>query len=179
MGVTITPIMSAEYYLKRQPVDVALVGIAEPCYRCGTPGVAIAGVIVEKDAARAYLGLGDDLFLDFDSVAEALRDALDTAWLKERKVGSLKVRRSRQRPEGYVSNGCVSCDTILGSFPLSEAVAKIGMDSLPHHVFAHVPLPLDALLRAASPWLDQGGSGRASEALDSGHHCDGESELPW
>lgn len=159
MGVTITPIMSAEYYLKRQSVDIGLVGIDERCYRCSKPHRAIAGVVVAEADARAYLGLGDDLFLDFDSVAEALRDALDPAWLKQWKVGPLKVRRSRQRPEGYLSNGCVWCDAILGSFPLSEAVREIEPERLPEHVFAHLSLSLDALLQAASPWLDHGGCG--------------------
>ncbi|MDA8332023.1 MAG: hypothetical protein M0027_12665 [Candidatus Dormibacteraeota bacterium] len=159
MGLEVTPIMSAEYCLEHHPVLVGLVGIADRCYRCGKPNRAIAGVIVEKSDAMAYLGLDDDVFLDFDSVAEALRDALDPAWLKERQVGPLKVRRSRQRPEGYLSNGCVWCDTILGSFPLSEAVGEIGMDRLADHVFAHVALPLDALSQVVGPLLGAGGCG--------------------
>jgi hypothetical protein len=30
------------------------------------------------------------------------------------------MRRSRQRPEGYLSNGCINCDALQGSFPLHE-----------------------------------------------------------
>lgn len=176
--MTITPIMPAEDYLKRRPVDVGLVGIDERCYRCSKAHRAIAGVVVAEAEARACLGLGDDLFLDFDSVAGALRDTLDPAWLKERKVGPLKVRRSRQRPEGYLSNGCVWCDIILGSFPLSEAVREIEPERLPEHVFAHIPLPLDALLQAASPWLGQGGCGPDCDC-GANDGTENEPELSW
>jgi hypothetical protein len=164
MGLEITPIMAgqaSEYLapIADRHVGVGLVGIVERCYRCGKQRRSIAGVVVEKDAARAYLGLGDDLFIEFEAVAEALRDALGPAWLHQQQIGPIKVRRSRQRPDGYLSNGCVWCDTIVGSFPLSEAVGEIGPERLPEHVFAHVPLPLDALRQAASPWLGQGGCG--------------------
>ncbi len=161
MSLEITPILAPPPAMDPadQCVEVGLVGIVEPCYRCGKPRRAIAGVVVEKDAAQAYLGLGDDLFLDFESVAAALEDVLDPAWLKQQQIGPLKVRRSRQRPDGYLANGCVWCDTIIGSYPLSEAVGAIGMDRLPEHVFARALLPLDALRQAASPWLGQGGCG--------------------
>jgi hypothetical protein len=35
-------------------------------------------------------------------------------------VGPIRTRRSRLRPEGYLSNGCISCDAIQGWFPLHE-----------------------------------------------------------
>ncbi len=59
------------------------------------------------------------------AIAEVLRDALDPAGLTERKVCTLKIRRSRQRPEGRPSNWYVWCDAILGSLRLSEAVRAI------------------------------------------------------
>jgi len=42
----------------------------------------------------------------------------------------------------------VWCDTIIGSYPLIEAIAEIGEERLPEHVFAHVLLPLGALRKA-------------------------------
>ena len=35
-------------------------------------------------------------------------------------IGPIKLRRSRFRPEGYSSNGCISCDAIQAWFPLHE-----------------------------------------------------------
>jgi hypothetical protein len=129
-------------------IDVGLVGIVERCYRCGKQHRAIAGIIVEQAVVRAYLGRSNDLFLAFEAVAEALQEALDPAWLRQHHIGPIQLRRSRPRPEGYVSNGCVWCDTIIGSSPLIEAIAEIGGERLPEHVFAHVLLPLDALRKA-------------------------------
>jgi len=163
-------------------VAVGLVGIVERCYRCGKPHRSIAGILVERAAARAYLGLDDDLFLQFEEAAEALREVLDPAWLKERQIGPIKVRRSRQRPEGYLSNGCVWCDTIVGSFPLMEAISGIGPERLPEHVCAHVLLPLADLRKAASAWLDHGGCGPDCDCgANGGGEGDSEDEpnLPW
>lgn len=110
--------------------------------------MAIAGVVVPAIVVRALLSKDDDLFLYFESVGEALRDALDPVWLRQHFIGPLKVRRSRPRPEGYMSNGCHSCDAIIGSHPLREAVEKIDLERLPEFVIRQVLLPLDAVRKA-------------------------------
>jgi hypothetical protein len=159
MTLEIRPITSEQVlgYLQAvgdTSVSVGLVGVTEHCYRCGKQGVAIAGVIVAPVVVRAVLGVEDDLFLDFEPVGEALREALDPGWLKQHFIGPLKVRSSRQQPEGYMSNGCIWCDTIIGAYPLREAVEKIGMERLPEFVIGSDLLPLDALREAV-------GAGRA------------------
>lgn len=163
MGFSITPIRESQVqgYLQAvaprvEAVSVGLVGITQTCYRCGSPGVALAGVIVDPAIVRVLVGVEDDLFLDFEPVGEALRDALDPSWLASHFIGPLKVRRSRPRPEGYISNGCHACDAIVGSYPLHEAVVKIGMARLPEFVIRQVTLPLDALRVAVEPRLAQG-----------------------
>lgn len=163
MGFSITPIREGEAmgYLEAvaprvEAVSVGLVGLTTTCYRCGRQGVALAGVIVDPAIVRVLVGVEDDLFLDFEPVGEALRDALDPVWLREHFAGPLKVRTSRQRPDGYMSNGCHACDAIVGSYPLHEAVAKIGMARLPEFVIRQVTLPLDALRVAVEPRLAQG-----------------------
>ncbi len=124
---------------------VGVVGIPNRCYLCGKYGVVVAGVLVDPLLALALIGVKDDLFLDFEPVGGALRDALDPGWLRLHFIGPLKVRSSRQRPEGYISNGCHSCDAIVGSYPLREAVEKIGLARMPEFVIDHAMLPFDLL----------------------------------
>jgi len=115
-------------------------------------------------------------------VATALQQALDPAWPKQQLVGPIKVRRSRQRPTGYLANGYVWGDTIVESFPLTEAAGAISPQHLPEHVFVHVLLPLDDLRTAASPWLDQGGCGSDCDCGVNGAGADepeATSSLPW
>lgn len=141
-----------EAVAKRIPtVDVDLVGVTNrSCYRCGRQGVAIAGVLVDPLMANALIGVKDDLFLDFELVGEAVRQAVDPVWLREHFIGPLKVRTSRPRPEGYMSNGCHSCDAIIGTSPLREAVEKIGIARLREFVIGSASVPLDALSEAVN-----------------------------
>lgn len=127
---------------------VELIGITNRCYRCRKQGMVLAGVLVDPVVAQALVDVADDLFIDFEPVGEALRDALDPVWLREHLVGPLKVRTSRQRPEGYISNGCHACDAMVGSYPLREAVERIGFNRLPDFVIRQVLLPLDAVREA-------------------------------
>jgi hypothetical protein len=63
-------------------------------------------------------------FVPFDVVAEELADAIDAESFLEFGTGVLKWRRSRQVPASYFSNGCHRCDTISGSWHLSESLAR-------------------------------------------------------
>lgn len=49
---------------------------------------------------------------------------LTAAQLAHWGVGPVKERRSRYRPEGYLSNGCIDCDAIQGWFPLHEDLVE-------------------------------------------------------
>lgn len=89
-----------------------LVALPERCYRCGGLTRGIVGVLVPGPHGR-------DVFREFDDVAHALNAVLDDATLARCSIGPVKERRSRQRGT-YVSNGCVHCGAILGSFPLRE-----------------------------------------------------------
>lgn len=89
-----------------------LIALPERCYRCGGLTRGIVGVLVPGPHGR-------DIFREFDDVAHALSAVLDDATLARCSIGPIKERRSRQRG-AYVSNGCVHCGAILGSFPLRE-----------------------------------------------------------
>ena len=92
-------------------------GYPERCYRCGNLTRGIVGVLAPTTS-------GDRLaFREFDDVASILASVLSEEALRPLHIGPVKVRRSRQRG-AYVSNGCVHCDAILGSFPLREALLE-------------------------------------------------------
>jgi len=95
--------------------SLQLVVLPERCYRCGKTTQAIAGVLVPS-------GISDHrTFHEFDDVARLLAASLDTRSLHALGIGPIKKRRSRIRGR-YLSNGCVHCDAILGSFPIREAL---------------------------------------------------------
>lgn len=97
-----------------QPTPVAAIVIPEACYRCDTVTRAIVGVLVERADRRPY-------FVEFGQVADAIAATIPRAALRDLDIGPIKLRRSRLRGT-YMSNGCVGCDAILGSFPLRESL---------------------------------------------------------
>ena len=100
-------------------VDAAVVVLPERCYRCGVMTRSIVGVLVAPDLTD-----DPDGFVEFEFIAAAIAAALTRAQLARWGVGAIKRRRSRYRPEGYLSNGCVGCDAIQGGFPLHEGLME-------------------------------------------------------
>lgn len=100
---------------RRDAVSVDVLVLPEPCYRCGTTTRSIVGFLVPPD-----LTAQPDGFVDFEVLAPLLVQAVTSDQLARWGVGPIKTRRSRYRPEGYLSNGCIGCDAIQGSFPLHE-----------------------------------------------------------
>jgi len=98
-----------------EPHTVQLVALPERCYRCGGITRGIVGVLVA--------GRRGHVFREFDDVAVALSELLDADVLRSVHIGRIKQRRSRVRGT-YLSNGCVHCDAILGSFPLWEGLQE-------------------------------------------------------
>ena len=96
-------------------VSVDVLVLPEPCYRCGTMTRSIVGFLVPPDLTEHPAG-----FVDFEVLAPLLVRRVSSGELARWGVGPIKTRRSRYRPEGYLSNGCINCDAIQGSFPLHE-----------------------------------------------------------
>ena len=59
-------------------------------------------------------------FIEFSDVAARLTITVSAEQLAELGIGRIKIRRSRVRPDGYLANGCLHCDAILGEHPLRE-----------------------------------------------------------
>ena len=99
-----------------QPVVRArLAAITDRCWQCRTKVRGIVGVLV--DPARTPDGTG---FLPFDDVAEMLADRLDPRTLAGRRIGEVKHRESPGVAGGYLANGCIECDALIGRFQLED-----------------------------------------------------------
>ena len=75
----------------------------------------IVGVLV--DPARTPDSTG---FLPFDDVAEMLADRLDPRALAGRRIGRVAHRESPGVAGGYLANGCIECDALIGRFQLED-----------------------------------------------------------
>jgi hypothetical protein len=97
------------------PADGRLLTVEDRCWQCRSKVRAIVGVSV--DPATTSDGKG---FLPFDAVGGQLARAVDRRTLAARRIGALKHRESPGVPGGYLSNGCVECDALIGRFHLED-----------------------------------------------------------
>ena len=97
------------------PVPARLLTVEDRCWQCRSKVRAIVGVSVEP--ALTPDGKG---FLPFDAIARQLATAVDERTLAARRIGPLKHRESPGLPGGYLSNGCIECDALIGRFHLED-----------------------------------------------------------
>ena len=118
-------------------VRVQVLAITEPCWKCDVPTTAIVGVL---DPRRGFIEAQGH-------VTEVLAVLLSRTWLEDRGVGRLKRRYSGTTESSSMSNGCRSCDVLLGWFPLYEAHCElVQSESYRSLVIGVVELP-EATLR--------------------------------
>jgi hypothetical protein len=86
--------------------------MTERCWCCRSKVRAVVGVLVEMSAGRR--------FVPFEDVAETLASMADPRTLAARGIGPLRHRESPGIPGGYISNGCVECDTLIGRLALDD-----------------------------------------------------------
>ena len=96
-----------------------IVAVPYACYRCGVVSRPIAGVLVGRGLSFDPEGL-----VPFDEVGELLAAILDDTTLARYGIGTLRWRRSRPVPDGYLANGCRQCSTIFGSWHLGEELLE-------------------------------------------------------
>jgi hypothetical protein len=97
------------------PISGRLLTVEDRCWQCRSKVRAIVGVSVDPE----YTGVKQG-FLPFDAVGEQLAREVDRRTLAARRVGELKHRESPGVPGGYLSNGCVECDALIGRFHLED-----------------------------------------------------------
>jgi len=96
-------------------VRARLAALTDRCWQCRTKVRGIVGVLV--DPAVTPDGTG---FLAFDDVSEMLADRLDPRALVGRRIGRIAHRESPGVAGGYLANGCIECDALIGRFQLED-----------------------------------------------------------
>ena len=100
-------------------VRARVAAVTDHCWQCRSKVRAIVGVLV--DPARTPDGTG---FIPFDEVSGVLAETLDARALAARRIGEIRHRSSPGVAGGYIANGCVECDALLGRFALEDLLAE-------------------------------------------------------
>ena len=101
-----------------QAARARIAAVTDTCWCCRSKVRAVVGVIVEP----AMTGDGSG-FLPLDRVDTALVAALDNRTLARRGIGPLRHRESPGVEGGYVANGCIECDALIGRFHLEDLLS--------------------------------------------------------
>jgi hypothetical protein len=89
-----------------------LLTLTDRCWCCRSKVRGIVGVLVDTPAGGR--------FVSFTDIAETLARAADPRALAARGIGPLRHRDSPGIQGGYVSNGCWSCDALIGRLGLDD-----------------------------------------------------------
>lgn len=92
-----------------------VLAVTDRCWQCRTKVRAIVGALV--DPAQSPDGSG---FRPLDDVADRIAETVDPRTLAGRRIGAIKHRESPGVEGGYIGNGCVECDALLGRFALED-----------------------------------------------------------
>lgn len=89
-----------------------VLAITDRCWKCRAKVRGVVGVLVDTSAGAT--------FVSFTEVADALANATDPRALAARGIGALRHRDSPGIQGGYVSNGCIECDELVGRILLDD-----------------------------------------------------------
>ncbi len=126
-------------WLFRPPVSAIVIALPMNCWRCHAQTRAIAGVLIDPELHPDEDPWG---FIPFVDVAAAFI-TVGAHWREPRAIGIIKARHSRAQQRRYISNGCISCDALLGDFFLQEQLVELTADdvSLPELAVGIIELP--------------------------------------
>jgi hypothetical protein len=100
-------------------VRARVAAVTDTCWCCRQKVRAVVGLVV--DPRHTVDGSG---FLPLESVDERLVAALDTRHLARRGIGELRHRESPGVAGGYIANGCLECDALIGRFHLEDLLTE-------------------------------------------------------
>jgi hypothetical protein len=137
------------------PIPADIVLLPERCYRCDALTAAVAGLefpFTVIDGPEYLMEETDDgRLLRYDHTsAEVIALVCPDELLAAHDAGPLRWRTTNMDPDGYLANTCRQCGTVLGNFPLFEALVEYeteqgGLRGLPR-IGTHIPA-------AALDWL--------------------------
>jgi hypothetical protein len=96
-------------------IRARLAALTDRCWQCRTKVRGIVGVLVDPTVTPDGTG-----FLAFDDVSEMLAERLDPRGLAARRIGRIAHRESPGVAGGYLANGCIECDALIGRFQLED-----------------------------------------------------------
>jgi hypothetical protein len=96
-------------------VRARLAALTDRCDVCRTKVRGVVGVLI--DAARTPDKSG---FLPLADIDELLIERVDPRALAARRIGPLRHRDSPGILGGYIGNGCIECDALIGRFRLTD-----------------------------------------------------------
>jgi hypothetical protein len=100
-------------------VRARVAAVTDTCWCCRQKVRAVVGVVV--DARHTTDGSG---FLPLEAIDEKLVGALDIKHLARRGIGELRHRESPGVAGGYIANGCLECDALIGRFHLEDLLTE-------------------------------------------------------
>jgi len=110
-----TPVAQAPQAAARARVAA----VTDTCWCCRQKVRAVVGVIVEPRHTPDGSG-----FIALEAIDERLAAALDTRQLSRRGIGELRHRESPGVAGGYIANGCLECDALIGRFHLEDLLTE-------------------------------------------------------
>ena len=127
------------------PADLVL--LPGRCYRCRQPTAPIAGLWLEHDVLNGHdYGMAPEpggWFLTYDDdTADIITSACPDELLAAHGVGPLHWRTTRPCPDGYLANTCPHCGTVLGNWPLHEALIEYRAEGGKLRDLPHIPSAL-------------------------------------
>ena len=113
-------------FAARGPARLRVAVVEDTCWCCHGPVRAIVGVLA--DPAQTPDGSG---FLPLEQVDELLLAHLDPRELRSRRIAPLRHRESPGVEGGYIANGCVECDALIGRFRIEDLFHEHRMTGAP------------------------------------------------
>jgi hypothetical protein len=101
------------------PVRARVAAVTDTCWCCRQKVRAVVGILVEPRHTADASG-----FLPLETVDERLLGAVDHRVLSRRGIGALRHRESPGVEGGYIANGCIECDALIGRFHLEDLLTE-------------------------------------------------------
>jgi hypothetical protein len=112
--------------LPHGPIRARVAAVTDTCWCCRQKVRAVVGVLVEPQHSADGTG-----FISLEDVDEVLLGAVDDRVLARRGIGTLRHRESPGVEGGYIANGCLECDALIGRFHLEDLLTEHRMSGAP------------------------------------------------
>jgi hypothetical protein len=115
-----------------------VLAIGDRCWKCRAKVRGVVGVLIDTADGPT--------FVSFTEIADVLASSADPRALAARGIGALRHRDSPGIQGGYVSNGCLECDELVGRILLDDLLDEHLRNGgtyaqLDTGLAVHLPLP--------------------------------------